>query len=32
MENLFREDNPSIISSDQIDVHPRGLQKRGRRK
>jgi len=31
-DNLFHEDNPSINALDQTDGHPRGLQKRGRRK
>ncbi len=32
MENLFHEENPPIVTSEQIDGRPHGLQKRGRRK
>ncbi len=31
-DNLFHDDNPAFATFDQIDSHPRGVQKRGRRK
>ena len=32
MENLYHDENLPLTQSEQIDSHPQGLQKRGRRK
>jgi hypothetical protein len=31
-DNLFHDESPAMSTFDQTDGHPRGLQKRGRRK